>query len=59
MGHREKADYTDGRDSDISGKEADDLYAPIGPLKAIGAEPVFFDRLFASITGEHAPYPSR
>ena len=42
MRYREKADYTDGRESDISGKEADDLYAPIGPLKAIGAEPVFF-----------------
>ena len=42
MKYREKADYADGRASDISGKEADDRYAPIGPLKAIGAEPVFF-----------------
>jgi hypothetical protein len=42
MHYREKADYTDGRESDISGKEADDRYAPLGPLKAIGAEPVFF-----------------
>ena len=42
MKYREKADYADGRASDISGKEADDLYAPLGPLKAIGAEPVFF-----------------
>jgi hypothetical protein len=42
MKYREKADYADGRESDISGKEADDLYAPIGPLTAIGAEPVFF-----------------
>ena len=40
MSYREKADYADGRASDISGKEADDRYAPLGPLKAIGAEPV-------------------
>jgi hypothetical protein len=42
MHYREKDDYADGRESDISGKEADDRYAPLGPLKAIGAEPVFF-----------------
>lgn len=41
MSYREKADYADGRASDISGREADDLYAPLGPLKAIGAEIVF------------------
>ena len=41
MHYRDQADYSDGRASAISGKEADDLYAPIGPLKAIGAEPVF------------------
>jgi hypothetical protein len=42
MSYRGTADYADGRASDISGKEADDRYAPLGPLKAIGAEPVFF-----------------
>jgi len=41
MSYREKADYADGRESDVSGREADDLYAPLGPLKAIGAEVVF------------------
>lgn len=41
MSYREKADYADGRASDISGREADDRYAPLGPLKAIGAEVVF------------------
>ncbi len=41
MAYRAKADYADGRASDISGREADDLYAPFGPLKAIGAEIVF------------------
>ena len=34
MSYREKADYADGREADYSGKEADDKYAPIGPLKA-------------------------
>jgi hypothetical protein len=42
MSYRATADYADGRASAISGKEADDRYAPLGPLKAIGAEPVFF-----------------
>jgi hypothetical protein len=42
MHYRDKADYADGRQSDISGKQADDRYAPLGPLKAIGAQPVFF-----------------
>jgi len=41
MKYREKADYADGRSADITGREADDLYAPFGPLKAIGAEIVF------------------
>ena len=41
MKYRQKADYADGRSSDISGREADDLYAPLGPLKAIGAQVVF------------------
>lgn len=41
MAYREQADYADGRDSAISGREADDLYAPLGPLAAIGAEVVF------------------
>ena len=41
MKYREKADYADGRSADISGREADDLYAPLGPLKAIGAQVVF------------------
>ena len=45
MSYREKADYADGRESDISGEEADDRYAPLGPLKAIGAEVVFFAKV--------------
>lgn len=41
MKYREVADYTDGRDSGLSGREADDAYAPLGPLAAIGAMVAF------------------
>ena len=41
MSYRDTADYADGRDSSISGREADDRYTPLGPLAAIGAEVVF------------------
>ncbi len=41
MKYRDIADYTDGRDTRISGREADDRYAPLGPLAAVGAEVVF------------------
>lgn len=42
MKYRGAADYADGRDSTISGREADDLYSPIDSLVAVGARPVFF-----------------
>jgi hypothetical protein len=38
---REKADYADGRETDLTGREADALYAPFEFLKEIGAEVVF------------------
>jgi hypothetical protein len=38
MHYREKADYRDGREVDITGWEADNLYAPIEPLMLVGAE---------------------
>lgn len=41
MSYRKQADYADGRASDITGREADDAYTPLGPLKAIGARVVF------------------
>ena len=51
MKYREKADYADGRSADISGREADDLYAPLGPLKAIGAQVVFLAEVDAKYGG--------
>jgi hypothetical protein len=42
MKYRERAVYLDGSDEGRSGKEADDEYAPVDVLAAIGAVPVFF-----------------
>lgn len=41
MKYREIADYADGRETTLTGREADDLYAPYGPLEAVGAMVVF------------------
>jgi len=66
MRYRELADYADGRETTLTGREADDLYAPLGPLAAIGALPVFLADVTDQPTG--APlwervaivrYPSR
>ena len=38
---REKAVYPDGRETDLTGEEANNLYRPIDILEEIGAEPVF------------------
>ncbi len=39
--YREFADYADGRETDLTGREADALYAPLEFLQGIGAQPVF------------------
>ncbi|MEM8621476.1 MAG: hypothetical protein AAGF73_17325 [Actinomycetota bacterium] len=41
MRYREQADYEDGRQTSRTGREADDEYAPVGPLAAVGAKIVF------------------
>ena len=41
MRYKDRAEYADGRESTATGREADDEYAPIGPLAAVGAEIVF------------------
>ncbi|HVV75752.1 MAG TPA: hypothetical protein VHC43_06910 [Mycobacteriales bacterium] len=38
MHYRERAEYADGRETELTGWEADNLYSPLGPLAAIGAE---------------------
>lgn len=42
---REQADYIDGRETDLTGREADALYAPLEFLEAIGAAPVFISEV--------------
>jgi hypothetical protein len=42
MKYRDVAAYADGRESAISGRQADDEYAPLESLAAVGAEVVFF-----------------
>ncbi len=41
MKYRARADYADGRETELTGMEADDLYLPSGPLETVGAEIVF------------------
>jgi hypothetical protein len=52
MKYRELAQYEDGRESTLSGKEADDEYAPLESLAAIGAKPVFFGDVDQQLLGE-------
>ncbi len=52
MKYREKADYQDGRDDDISGREADDRYTPFGPLRDVGAEIVFAGDVCDQLLGD-------
>ena len=52
MRYRERAEYADGRDTDLSGREADDRYAPFGPFRAVGAELVFLSDVEAQLVGD-------
>lgn len=52
MKHRERAQYADGRETTLSGLEADNEYAPIGPLAAVGARPVFVATVVHQLVGD-------
>jgi hypothetical protein len=52
MAYRDVADYEDGRATTLSGKEADDLYAPFGPIAAVGGEIVFFADVESQLLGD-------
>lgn len=41
MKYRAKAEYADGRVSELSGRDADDAYAPLEQLDGLGAQVVF------------------
>ncbi len=42
MRYKERADYGGAGDDGVSGREADDRYAPVDVLRAIGAEVVYY-----------------
>jgi hypothetical protein len=67
MKYRETADYADGRESKVSGREADDAYTPRESLRAIGAQIVFTADVETQLLGKPpvwdrigiVKYPSR
>ena len=52
MSYREQADYEDGRETTRTGREADDEYAPVGPLAAGGAKVAFVGDVEDQFIGE-------
>ncbi len=52
MSYRNVARYPDGRAERLSGREADDRYAPLDVLAAIGAEPVFVADVDTQLLGD-------
>jgi hypothetical protein len=66
MKYRAVATYADGKAAEISGKAADDAYAPLGPLAAVGAMVAFHGDVLDQRSGAPAwdrvgivRYPSR
>ena len=54
MSYRDRAEYADGRETTLTGREADDTYAPIAELAAVGASIVFLADVDTQLLG-HAP----
>ena len=52
MRYRDHAVYADGRESELTGRQADDRYAPFGPFRTVGAELVFLADVEAQLVGE-------
>jgi hypothetical protein len=66
MRYRPVAAYADGNAAGVSGKEADDAYAPLGPLAAVGAMVAFHGDVLDQRAGDPGwdrigivRYPSR
>ena len=67
MSYRERAAYADGRETDLTGREADDRYAPLEVLADIGAEIVLVAEVEDQLLGPEprwdrvavVRYPSR
>lgn len=56
--YREKACYRDGRETDLTGREADELYQPLEFLAAIGAEVVFVAEAETTLLGDGTEWDS-
>ena len=52
MKYRPAADYSDGRAAGVSGREADDRYAPVESLAAVGAEVALFADVEDQLLGD-------
>jgi hypothetical protein len=52
MKYRDVADYADGRETTLTGEEADDVYLPLGPLEAVGAGIVFAGPVVHQLAGD-------
>jgi hypothetical protein len=52
MKYRARADYADRRQASVSGREADDRYAPLESLAAVGAEVVLFADVDEQLLGD-------
>jgi len=56
MKYRDVADYADGRETTLTGKEADDRYFPIEALRAVGAEIVFAADVESQLLGDETTW---
>jgi len=56
MRYRDHADYADGRPTELTGREADDMYAPLDTLAEIGAEVVLFGDVAEQLLGDGPPW---
>lgn len=52
MKYRPIADYADGRETTLTGEQADDLYAPHGPLAEIGGRVIFGAPVVHQLVGD-------
>lgn len=66
MKYRPLADYADGRETSLTGMEADDLYAPHRPIEAVGGMVAFGAEISEQLSGDPeydriaiVRYPSR
>lgn len=53
MKYHDVAQYEDENTTEITGREADDRYTPLGPLEAVGAEIVYLGEVENKLLGDH------